>query len=142
MRPKILIIDGDIYLQYLLKIQLQRLDYQVVMATSGREGLQAADRVHPDLVVVDFFLLDMGGWEIGQRLRERSDVPILMLAPYSLEEKDVKRLMNCANDCLNKPFSTLELVVRIETLLSRAGDLNKATVHDNGRSTVQDCVLG
>lgn len=142
MRPKVLIIQGDMYLQYLLEIQLQHLGYQVAMATSGREGVQAAERLHPDLVVLDFFLPDVGGREVCQRLRERSDVPILMLAPCSLEENDVKRQINSIDDCLVKPFNTLELVVRVEALLSRPADLRTATVHDQGRSAASDCLLG
>jgi two-component system KDP operon response regulator KdpE len=125
----LLVIDDDRDLSQMLKAQLERKDYRVVVAASGREGLQKAYQVRPDLVILDIMMPGMDGWEVCRRLRELSNVPIIMLTARSMKGDVVKGLESGADDYLTKPFSDTELDARIQAVLRRS---NK-----NGRSNTR-----
>lgn len=123
MRPKatILLIDDDQDLLGVLTLVLEQLEFLVITAKDGSEGLRAAYRDHPDLVVLDIMMPGVDGWEICRRLRELSDVPIIMLTAKTMPTDVVKGLALGADDYVTKPFSTAEFIARVRACLRRAG---------------------
>jgi two-component system KDP operon response regulator KdpE len=121
----------------MLQAQLERKDYRVVAASSGRDGLQKAYQYRPDLVILDIMMPGMDGWEVCRRLRELSNVPIIMLTARSLKGDVVKGLEAGADDYLTKPFSAMELDARIQAVLRRSSGNNgqgnsRSSFYSNG----------
>jgi two-component system KDP operon response regulator KdpE len=116
-KPSILVIDDEEAIRKLLRITLESNDYNVTLASTGREGLALAANRPPDLIILDLGLPDKGGHEILMLLREWYTNPIIILSVQSNEEDIIKALDNCANDYLVKPFRTGELLARIRVLL-------------------------
>ena len=113
MKNKILVIDDDQELTYLLKAQLERKNHHVEVAHSGVEGLQSAYRAHPDLVILDIMMPQMDGYETLERIRQVSSVPVIMLTVKAEEEDKVRGLELGADDYVTKPFSPRELMSRV-----------------------------
>ncbi len=146
MTNKVLLIDDDPAWVKLATVGLEQHGFKVTTARSGLEGLQLAYEIHPDVVILDIQMPEMDGWQTCQRLREISDVPIIMLtARYALEEDVVRGLKLGADDYLIKPawesgVSLDELAARIEALLRRSNGYrqvsNKASLYSNGELTI------
>lgn len=119
MNERILIIDDEPWVHEVVRAYLEREGFIVYDATGGRDGLDLALTKRPDLVVLDLMLPDVSGEEICRRLRERSDVAILMLTAKAGEEERVAGLGLGADDYLIKPFSPRELVARVKAVLRR-----------------------
>ena len=117
---RILIVDDDVTLLEVLQITLGKVGYTISVATEGEEGLRLAYTGHPDLVVLDVMMPTLDGWEACRRLRQMSDVPIIMLAARSSETDIIRGLGLGADYYLPKPFDVNELKARIETFLRRA----------------------
>jgi DNA-binding response OmpR family regulator len=124
--------DPDITLA--LRLLFTRAGYEVSHAGDGRSGLREAYASHPDLVVLDVGLPEMDGWQVLERLRDVSDVPVLVLTAHGQETDKVRGLRSGADDYLTKPFANAELLARVEALLRRSS--NAATwasqVYDDG----------
>jgi two-component system KDP operon response regulator KdpE len=116
----------------MLQLQLEQRNYRVVVASNGRDGLQKAYQVRPDLVILDIMMPGMDGWEVCRRLRELSNLPIVMLTARSLKGDVVKGLEAGADDYLTKPFSAAELDARIQAVLRRSNNKNGS---NNSRSS-------
>jgi two-component system KDP operon response regulator KdpE len=116
----------------MLQFQLEQRNYRVVVASNGRDGLQKAYQVRPDLVILDIMMPGMDGWEVCRRLRELSNLPIVMLTARSLKGDVVKGLEAGADDYLTKPFSAAELDARIQAVLRRSNNKNGS---NNSRSS-------
>lgn len=116
---KLLIIDDDVTLVNALKLYLSKGGYEVLTATNGQEGLQTLYNQRPDLVVLDLMMPKMDGWQVCQRIRELSDVPIIMLTARDQEADRVQGLKMGADDYIPKPFSLKELEARLEAVLRR-----------------------
>jgi len=132
---RILIVDDDVTLLKVLQITLEGEGYTISIATEGEEGLRLAYLEHPDLVVLDVMMPTMDGWEVCRRLRQMSNVPIMMLTARSSEMDIVRGLGLGADDYLPKPFGVSELKARIEALLRRVeanASLPPHTVYDDG----------
>jgi len=129
LNQKILVIDDDEDLAQLLKAQLERMSYQVVTASNGRDGLKKSYQVRPDLVILDIMMPDMDGWATCSRLRELSNVPIIMLTARNMKGDVVKGLEVGADDYLTKPFSSSELSARIQAVLRRSNTSNNGSNH-------------
>jgi DNA-binding response OmpR family regulator len=117
---KILLIDDDQTLLHLLSEFLKDDSYEVVSALSGSTGLRLAYDHRPDLVLLDVMLPGMDGWEVCARLREMSDVPIIMLTAKTTEADKLRGFRLGVDDYVTKPFSFAELVARIHAVLSRS----------------------
>ena len=122
MNERILIIDDERSTHEVVRAYLEREGFIVYGASDGREGLALALSKRPQLVVLDLMLPDISGEEICRRLRDRSDVAILMLTAKSSEDQRVEGLQLGADDYLTKPFSPRELVARVKAVLRRTGD--------------------
>jgi DNA-binding response OmpR family regulator len=118
-RRKVLAIDDDPSLLRLLEHSLERGGYIPLLAKSGLAGLRIFYQHKPDLVVLDITMPEMDGWTTCQRIREISDVPIIMLTAQASKEDIVKGLDLGADDCLVKPFEIAELLARICANLRR-----------------------
>ena len=118
---KILVVDDDpdVVEAITLSFGLQWPESQIVPAHQGREALRVFDREHPDVVLLDIGLPDMDGFEVTRHIRERSDVPILMISARGEEIDKVRGLELGADDYVTKPFGYLELSARIRAVLRR-----------------------
>ena len=115
----ILVIDDDRSLLRALQVGLVARGHQVVLAASGEEGLSRAALSQPDLVVLDLGLPDLDGLDVCRRIRQWSDVPIIVLSAQGLDARKVAALDGGADDYVTKPFSMLELEARIRRHLQR-----------------------
>jgi DNA-binding response OmpR family regulator len=118
---KILLVDDDLDLLAVTGFALQQAGFLVVKASDGLAALDAFQREQPDLAVLDINLPKMNGFELAQKLRERSRIPVIMLTVRSEEEDVVKALSLGADDYLSKPFSPRILLARVRALLRRVG---------------------
>jgi DNA-binding response OmpR family regulator len=117
---KVLLVDDDPDLLAVTTFALQQAGFLVVKATDGVAALVAFDRERPDLAVLDINMPRMNGFELAERLRRKSQIPLIMLTARS-EEDDVLRALGLgADDYLTKPFSPKILIARIRALLRRA----------------------
>lgn len=120
MSKKILVVDDEPKIAEICQDYLQAAGYEVVTATTGPEGLSAARRKKPDLVVLDLMLPEMDGLDVCRTLRRESDVPIIMLTARVEETDKLIGLELGADDYITKPFSPRELVARVRVVLRRA----------------------
>jgi len=120
MQLRILVIEDEERIRQFLQRGLSFEGYRVDMAPDGQSGLDLARKNPPDLVLLDLMLPGMDGLEVCRRLRDTSDVPILMLTAKETIEDRVIGLDAGADDYLVKPFAFDELVARVRALLRRA----------------------
>ncbi|MBL8062673.1 MAG: response regulator transcription factor [Anaerolineales bacterium] len=124
MGKKILLIDDDPDLGRLVGLILQHMDITVYQSYSGLDGLKQSYEIHPDLVILDIMMPVMNGFDVCLRLREISNVPVLMLTARA-EESDILRAFNVgADDYVKKPFNKNEFEARVYALLRRSNQLN------------------
>jgi DNA-binding response OmpR family regulator len=116
---RILVVDDDEDIRGLVAQLFGRAGYDVVEAESGRAGLRAMYQAPPDLVVLDVGMPDLDGWQTLERIRDLSDVPVLMLTARTGELEKVRGLKAGADDYVTKPFGRQELLARAEALLRR-----------------------
>ena len=121
MAKKILVVDDESNIVDILRFNLQREGYEVLAAYDGQEGLDKARSEGPDLILLDVMLPKMDGIAVCQRIRERSDVPIIMLTAKGEDMDKILGLEYGADDYMTKPFNILEVKARIKTILRRAG---------------------
>jgi two-component system alkaline phosphatase synthesis response regulator PhoP len=115
----ILIVEDEVSIQRVARAYLEHEGFQVVEAYSGNEVLELVQQHRPDLVILDLMLPGMDGMEIAARLRQESEVFILILTARSEEADRVAGLRIGADDYMTKPFSPRELVARVEAILRR-----------------------
>jgi DNA-binding response OmpR family regulator len=117
----VLVVDDDSDVRTLVTTLLGRAGYLVAEAENGRAALKALYGQRPDLVVLDVNMPDLDGWGTLERIRELSDVPVIMLSARNEELEKVRALRAGADDYVTKPFGRQELLARVETVLRRAG---------------------
>jgi two-component system KDP operon response regulator KdpE len=147
-KSTVLVIDDEVQIRRLLRVCLEKNGYHVQEAASGEEGIGEAARCSPDAILLDLGLPDLDGLTVLKRLREWSQVPVLVVSVRGHEDDKITALDNGANDYVTKPFSTGELLARLraaqrltrpgtETTLFSAGnlkvDLATRTVTVKGR---------
>ena len=120
MKLKVLIIEDEVQIRRLLHVALEGADYTVLEAEDGSTGLQIAAAARPDLVLLDLGLPGLSGHEVLARLREWSQVPVVILTVRDAEEDKVAALDSGADDYVTKPFSTAELLARLRAAQRRA----------------------
>jgi len=120
VKPDILIIDDEVQIRRLLRITLEAAGYAVREADGGQLGLSEAALKRPDAIILDLGLPDLGGLDVLRRLREWSQVPVLILSVLGEEAQKIAALDVGADDYLTKPFGGGELLARLRVLLRRA----------------------
>ncbi len=121
MTTKVLIVEDDLEMNRLLEIDLKRHGYEVHTCTNGLDGLRKFHDVRPHLVVLDVALPGMDGMTVCQRIRELSNVPILIITAHAVTEEEMAEGLNLgADEYLIKPLRALEFHARINALLRRA----------------------
>ena len=117
---RVLVIDDDDDIRGLVVTLLERAGVTVRDAPNGREGLREFHSWRPDLVVLDVSMPELDGWNVLDRIRDMSAVPVLMLTARGDELERVRGLQAGADDYVVKPFGKQELVARVQALLRRA----------------------
>jgi DNA-binding response OmpR family regulator len=120
-RPRVLVVDDEADIRLLLRELLERAGYQVEEAEDGRTALRNLFANAPALVILDVTMPDMDGYQTLERIRDLSDVPVLMLTARTQELEKVRGLSAGADDYVAKPFGRQELLARVQALLRRSG---------------------
>ena len=120
---KILVVDDEATIVNTVRAYLEPEGYTVYTAADGPSALKAARTFHPHLIVLDIMLPGMDGLEVLRRLRQESDVYVLMLTAKTTEADKLVGLGMGADDYLTKPFSPRELVARVKVILRRGRDI-------------------
>ena len=116
---RILVVDDEKQIRRMLKAALEGYGYNIGEAASGHEGLSQTSIFHPDVIILDLGLPDIDGIEVIQRLREWTQVPIIVLSVREHEDDKIKALDVGADDYVTKPFSMGELLARLRAALRR-----------------------
>ncbi len=119
---RILVVEDEESFSDALGYMLRREGFEVAMAATGPDGLEEFDRAGADLVLLDLMLPGLSGLEVCRQLRQRSEVPVIMLTAKDGEVDKVVGLEIGADDYVTKPFSARELVARIRAVLRRRGN--------------------
>jgi DNA-binding response OmpR family regulator len=130
----ILVVEDDPQVSSLLLTVLERSRHRAVLAETGDDALRCFFDRRPSLVLLDIDIPGADGWTVLGRIRELSNVPVLMLTGHGSELSKVQALNAGADDYVVKPFSVAELVARIDALLRRArpDEAPLSDVHDDG----------
>lgn len=120
---KVLVVEDEPLISEMIAKSLRLEGYQVEAAKTGEEGLEKIGEINPDLVLLDVLLPRIDGWEVLTRMRDDQrtrSIPIIMLTALSDEKSKVQGLRGGADDYVTKPFSSLELMARVEAVLKRS----------------------
>lgn len=126
MNNKILVVDDDVAINELIKVNLELAGYKVIQANDGIKGFALAKQEAPSLVILDVMMPDVDGFTVAKRIRqneETKDTPILMLTALSQINDKVKGFNIGVDDYLVKPFELEELLVRVRALLKRTNQI-------------------
>jgi two-component system, OmpR family, response regulator len=138
MSPTLLLVDDEDNLRSMLEAALRHTGFEVHPVANGRDALEAAARIRPDLIVLDVMLPDLDGFEVCRRLRSDGvRMPVVFLTAKDGTEDKVRGLTLGGDDYLVKPFSLEELVARINAVLRRSG----AVAADTSVLTCSDLVM-
>ena len=140
---RVLIIDDDKELCSLMKKCVEQENLSALVAHGGVEGLRLANenRSNCSLVILDVMMSDIDGFQVLRKIRETSNVPVLMLTAKSDEEDKVSGLRLGADDYLTKPFSLNELMARVNSLIRRFTTLNPTSTINPDILTLKDMVI-
>ncbi|WP_461612146.1 response regulator transcription factor [Clostridium sp. Marseille-QA1073] len=119
MKETILVIDDEVKIIEVIKLYLENEGYTVIQATSGIDALKKQSEFNPDLLILDLMLPDISGEKVCERIREESDVPIIMLTAKSSEESILNGYSIGSDDYVTKPFSPKQLVAKVNAVLKR-----------------------
>jgi DNA-binding response OmpR family regulator len=132
---KVLIVDDEEEVGEIVKLMFANQGAEAQAAISGEEALQLLYSSRPDLVVLDLMMPDMDGWEVCARIRQLTDVPIIMLSALNQEQDIVRGLNAGADDYVTKPFSSNVLMARAHAVMRRKASRPSAdwkNIYDDG----------
>ncbi|MEX0875771.1 MAG: response regulator transcription factor [Actinomycetota bacterium] len=136
---RILVIEDDEAIGHLVRMALERDGQDVVHAMTAAEGLEFVDEWGPDVIILDLMLPDMSGFDVARRVREDSDVPIVMLTAKGQDSDKVTGLDIGADDYIVKPFSVSELTARIRAVARRTrGEVRRPSTSLSHRDLALD----
>ena len=136
VKPTVLVIDDELQLRRLLRVCLDADGYRVLEAATGQEGISEVAQHRPDVVVLDLGLPDMDGLTVLKRLREWSQVPVVMLSVRDREDDKIGALDNGADDYVTKPFATGELLTRLRVAMRHNRSSSDSALFRSGRLEV------
>ncbi len=132
MARTVLVVEDEQKIRELLRGYLERAGYSVLTTGSGAEALTLAASALPDLIVLDLGLPDVPGETVARAIRQRAEIPILMLTAKASEDDRIAGLELGADDYVTKPFSPQEVVLRVEAILRRTHEAAGAARHTYG----------
>jgi DNA-binding response OmpR family regulator len=124
---RILCVDDEPLYQHLLKVNLEKEGYEVITANNGEEALELVSSRHPDLVIMDIMMPKLDGITASERIRQFSNIPIIILTARGEEQDRVRGLNIGADDYVVKPFSATEVIARVRAVLRRTTNAEQAT---------------
>jgi DNA-binding response OmpR family regulator len=124
-RALVLVVDDDIRMLRMMKRMLELEDFDVLTANCGEAALKSFDKDTPNLVLLDIMMPDMDGYEVCRRIRDFSQVPIIMVTAKGDDKEKVEGLNTGADDYVTKPFAASELAARVRAVLRRTSDQTK-----------------
>jgi two-component system, OmpR family, KDP operon response regulator KdpE len=127
-RPQVLVCDDETQILRALRVILRDAGFEALPASTGEEALDLAAINRPEAAIVDLLLPDIDGVEVCRRLREWSELPIIVLSAVGEEEAKVRALAAGADDYVTKPFGPRELVARLGAVLRRSASEPEETV--------------
>mgnify|MGYP003611070632 FL=1 len=127
----ILIIEDEKPISDIIKFNLQKEGFDILTAYDGKEGLEMALSANPDLILLDIMLPGMNGFDVCKKIRETSNVPIIMATAKEEEVDKILGLEFGADDYITKPFSVRELTARVKANLRRTAMPVTAPEHDD-----------
>ena len=130
-KPLVLVVDDDVRMLRMVRRILELESYRITTAGNAEAALDVFDRETPDLVLLDVMMPGMDGYTACQRIREFSQIPIIMVTARSIDEEKVRGLDSGADDYITKPFSASELAARVRAVLRRV----------SGQETPQEAVF-
>lgn len=130
MQNTILVVDDEEEIRNLLEIYLLNEGYKVIKASNGEEAIELIENKDIHLVVLDVMMPKMNGIEACKKIREKLNIPILMLSAKSEDIDKIQGIMTGADDYISKPFNPLEFTVRVKALLRRAYYFNGISEND------------
>lgn len=134
---RILLIDDSETERAIVASRLEQHGFVVSTAVDGTEGMRKLYDLKPDLVVLDVVMPGIDGWQVLQRIRGVTDVPVIMLTGRDTELERVRGLRGGADDYIGKPFSASELVARVEAVLRRSqADSEIKDIYDDGEVAI------
>ena len=117
---QVLVIDDDVTIRALLRRIVEMAGATVTEAETGEEGLRALYAGRPDVVVLDIGLPGLDGWQVLERIRQLTDLPVVMVSAHDDELEKVRALQAGADDYVTKPFGAPELLARLQVQVRRA----------------------
>ena len=127
-RPKVLVCDDETQILRALRVILRDAGYEALPASTGEEALDIAAVQQPQAAIIDLVLPDIDGVEVCRRLREWSEIPIIVLSAVGAEDAKVNALAVGADDYVTKPFGPRELIARLSAVLRRTRGEPEETV--------------
>ncbi len=131
---KILIVDDDKNICELLRLYMEKEEYEVVLSHNGEDAVNKFNVTNPDLVLLDIMLPGQDGWQVCREIRKKSDAPIIMITAKGETFDKVLGLELGADDYVVKPFDAKEVVARVKAVLRRMGK----TAHDDVKEVSYD----
>ncbi len=131
-KSTVLLIEDETQIRRLLRVFLERNGYEVLEAPTGEDGIGEAARCNPDAILLDLGLPDMDGMAVLKRLREWSQVPVLVISVRGQEDDKITALNSGADDYITKPFSTGEVLARLRVAQRHARPQEKKNVFETG----------
>ena len=119
-KPLVLVVDDDVRMLRMVRRILELESYRIITAGNAEAALDVFDSENPDMVLLDVMMPGMDGYTACQRIREFSQIPIIMVTARSIDEEKVRGLDSGADDYITKPFSASELTARVRAVLRRA----------------------
>ena len=125
MSEKLLIAEDDKDIVELLTLYLENEGFQVIAANDGKSAYELFKKERPDLAILDIMMPEMNGYELTQKIREKSNIPLIILSAKTQDSDKILGLDIGADDYVTKPFNPLEVVARVKSTLRRYLKLNK-----------------
>ena len=142
MNKRILVIEDEAKYAYILEKFFKNEGFDVHLAFDGLSGIYYFEKETPDIIILDIMLPKMSGYEVAERIRKISDVPIIMMSALS-EESDILRGYDLhIDDYVTKPFRTSILIAKVKNTLERREHLKEAVKKDNNENKSDVITIG
>lgn len=136
MEKSILIVDDDKEIVELIGIYLNNEGYKIYKAYNGQEALNIISNTDINLMILDIMMPKVDGMEVCKKVREKMNIPIIMLSAKNQDNDKIMGLLSGADDYMVKPFNPLELMVRIKSIFRRIYEFDKKAIYNNDENLI------